>query len=109
MHTSETIKPELSSFKVEITIEKLKRCTSPSIRQILAELMPSSRYTLLSEIHKIINCIWNKEEPPHVGIYHVPIYKTATKLTVVIIERYHCCQRHTKFDRMFFPQGELHM
>jgi hypothetical protein len=31
--------------------------------------------------------------------------KRVTKLTVVIIEEYHCCQLDTKFYRTFFPLG----
>jgi hypothetical protein len=32
--------------------------------QILAELIQAGGETLLSEIHKLINSIWNKEELP---------------------------------------------
>jgi hypothetical protein len=39
MHTAEPLVPELSSFKVEIVTEKLKRYKSPSIDQILADLI----------------------------------------------------------------------
>jgi hypothetical protein len=39
MHTVKPLVPEPSSFGAEIAIEKLKRCTSPDIEQILAELI----------------------------------------------------------------------
>jgi hypothetical protein len=42
----------------------LKRYKSPGIDQILAELIQAGGNTLHSEIHKLINCIWNKEELP---------------------------------------------
>jgi hypothetical protein len=38
MHTAGPLVPEPTSFEVEIAIEKLKRCKSPSIEQIPAEL-----------------------------------------------------------------------
>jgi hypothetical protein len=53
-----------SSSEVEIAIEKLKRYKSPGIDQIPAELIQAGGETLSSEIHKLINCIWNKEELP---------------------------------------------
>jgi hypothetical protein len=61
MHTAGPLIPEPSSFEVEITIEKLKRYKSPGIDQILAELIPAGGNTLYSEMHKLINSIWNKK------------------------------------------------
>ena len=57
MHTAEQLVPELSAFQVEVAIEKLKRHKSPGIVQIPAELVRS-------EIHKLLNSTWNKEELP---------------------------------------------
>jgi hypothetical protein len=56
--------PEPSSSEDEIPIEKLKRYKSPGIDQIPAELIQAGGNTLRSEIHKLINCVWNKEELP---------------------------------------------
>jgi hypothetical protein len=42
----------------------LKRYKSPGIDQIPAELIQTGGNTLCSEIHKLINCIWKKEELP---------------------------------------------
>jgi hypothetical protein len=42
----------------------LKRYKSPGIDQITAELIQAGWNTLRSEIHILINCIWNKEELP---------------------------------------------
>jgi hypothetical protein len=65
IHTAEPLVPEPSSSEVEITIEKFKRYKSPGIYQILAELIQAGGggggEALHSEIHKLINCIWNKE------------------------------------------------
>jgi hypothetical protein len=49
---------------MEITIEKPKICEASCIDQILAELIQAGGNTLHSEIHKVINSIWNKEELP---------------------------------------------
>ena len=54
----------LSAFEVEMAIEKLKRHKSPSIDQIPTELVKAGSRTIQSEIHKLNNSIWNKEEWP---------------------------------------------
>jgi hypothetical protein len=64
IHTAEPLVPEPSSSEVEIANEKLKRYKSPGIDQITAELIQAGENTLRSEIHKLINCIWNKQEFP---------------------------------------------
>jgi len=47
-----------------MVIETIKRHKSPSFDQIPAELINSSGRTCRSEIYKLINSIWNKEELP---------------------------------------------
>jgi hypothetical protein len=64
IHTPEPLVPEPSSSEVENAIEKFKGYKSPGIDQIPAELIQAGGNTLCSEIHKCINCIWNKEELP---------------------------------------------
>jgi hypothetical protein len=73
--------PDPSPIEVEIAIEKLKRYKSPGCDQILAEPMQAGGETLWSEIHKIINFIWNKEEllDQWKGSIIVPIYKKGDK------------------------------
>jgi hypothetical protein len=61
IHTADPLVPESSSFDAEIAIEKAKL---PGTNQILAELIQTECNTLCSEIHKLINPIWNKEELP---------------------------------------------
>jgi hypothetical protein len=46
-----------SPFQVEISIAKLKKCKSPGISQILAELVQARGEALHSKIHKVIKCI----------------------------------------------------
>jgi hypothetical protein len=63
MRTPEPLFPELSCFKVQIA-ERLNIYKSPGSDQILAELIQAGYNTLRSEFHKLINCIWEKNELP---------------------------------------------
>jgi hypothetical protein len=47
-----------------MAIKKLKRHKSPGIDQIPAELIKAGGRTIRSEIHKLNNSIWNKQELP---------------------------------------------
>jgi hypothetical protein len=49
---------------VEIAIEKLKKYKSLGSDQIPEELIQAGDEILLSEINKLINSVWNKEELP---------------------------------------------
>jgi hypothetical protein len=55
----------------------LKKCKSPGSNQNPAELIQAAGERLRSEIHKLINYIWNKEELPQQWQEPiiVPIYK----------------------------------
>jgi hypothetical protein len=64
IHAAEPLAPGLSSFVVENPIAKLKKCKLPGINLILAELIQVGAETLRSEVHKVTNCIWIKEELP---------------------------------------------
>jgi hypothetical protein len=64
IHTAEPLVPEQSTFEFEMAIERLKRHNSPGFDQISAELIKAGGRTIRSEIHKIINSIWNREELP---------------------------------------------
>jgi hypothetical protein len=63
--TAELLVCDPSPFEVEIATAKLKRYKSPGSDQILTELIQAGSETLQSEIHKLINSIWNKEELPN--------------------------------------------
>jgi hypothetical protein len=63
IYTAEPL-PEPSASGFELATVKLKRHKSPGINQIPAELIKAGGKTILSEIHKIVISIWNKEEMP---------------------------------------------
>jgi hypothetical protein len=62
VHMVEPLVP--SRLEDEIAIAKLKKYKSPGSDEILAELIEAGGKILLSEIHKLINSVWNKEELP---------------------------------------------
>jgi hypothetical protein len=65
MHTDEPLLPDTSASEVEVVIGNLKKCKSPGVDQILAQLFQAGSETLLLEIHKLFELIRNKEEFPH--------------------------------------------
>jgi hypothetical protein len=66
---------------------------------------------LRSEIHKLFNSIWNKEELHNQWKESiiVPIKKKGDKVTVLIIVGYHVYQLHTTFYQIAFSQIEGHV
>jgi hypothetical protein len=62
VRAAEPLVPELSASEFEMAVEKLKRHKSLGIDQIPAELIKAGGRTIRSELHKLINSIWNKEE-----------------------------------------------
>jgi hypothetical protein len=60
VHTAEPLLPGPS----RLDIAKLKKYKSPGSDQIPAELIQAGGKILLSEIHKLVNSVWNKEELP---------------------------------------------
>jgi hypothetical protein len=64
VHTAEPLVPGPSRREVEIAIAKLKKYKSPGSDEIPAELIQVGGEILQSEIHKLINYVWNKEEFP---------------------------------------------
>jgi hypothetical protein len=80
MHIAEPLIPEPPSFKVEITIEKLKN-ESQGTDQIMAELIQVGDNILCADIHKLINSIWNEEElsQQQKESFTVPMYKKNDK------------------------------
>jgi hypothetical protein len=81
IHTAEPLVPEPSVSEVKIAIEKLQRHKSPGIDQIPAEMIKAGGRIIRSEIHKLINSIWNKEELPEQWKESiiVPVYKKGDK------------------------------
>jgi hypothetical protein len=81
MHTTEPLVPGPSSFEAELAIEKLKRYKLPGTDHIPAEMIQARCNILHSEIHKLSNSIWNKEEflQQWNESIIVPIYKNSDK------------------------------
>jgi hypothetical protein len=80
IHTAEPLVPEPSFSEVEISVEKLEKYKLPGIDHIPAELIQFGGNTLCSEIHKLINCIWNNKELAEQWKESiVPVYKKGDK------------------------------
>jgi hypothetical protein len=81
IHTAEPLVPEPSLVEVEIAIGKLNSYKSPGTDNIPSKLIKAGAETLYSEIHRLICCVWNKEELPQQWKEHiiVPIYKKGNK------------------------------
>jgi hypothetical protein len=109
--TAEPIVPEPSIFEVEMNTEKLKRCKSPGIDQIPAELIKAGGRKISSEINKLINSIWNKEEmlEEWKELIILPIYMKGDKTDCSNYTDISVLQLHTKFYPTSYCQGELHM
>jgi hypothetical protein len=87
MQTVETLIPKPSSFKVETATEELKIYKSPSTDKILTELVQAGGNILHSEIHKLINSIWNKEELLQQWKESITVFiNRVTELTVIVTE-----------------------
>jgi hypothetical protein len=63
--TNEPFVSQPSAPEVEVAIGKLKSCKFPGVDQIPAEQIQAGGEKLRSEIHKLIQFSWNKEEFPH--------------------------------------------
>jgi hypothetical protein len=64
IHTAEPLVRDPSPIGVEIAIAKLKRYKSSTSDQISAEMIQAGGGMLRSEIRKLVNSIWSKEELP---------------------------------------------
>jgi hypothetical protein len=64
VQTAEKLLTHPNPLEVEIGIAKLKRYKLPGSDQIPAELIRAGGQTLRSEIHKLINSLWNEDELP---------------------------------------------
>jgi hypothetical protein len=81
IHTVDPQAPEPLTFETEIATEILRRYKSPDTDHTPAELIQAGGETLCSEIHELVNSIWNKEELPQQRKVStvVPTYKTGNK------------------------------
>jgi hypothetical protein len=89
MHTPGLLVPELSAFEFEMDTEKLIP-KSLGTDQTPTELIKPEGRTILSEIHKLTNFIFNKEEltEQREESTIVPVDEKGDKTTVIIIEGY---------------------
>jgi hypothetical protein len=62
IHTAEPLVPDPSPFEAEIANAKLKWYKSAGSDEIPAELIQAGGEILRSEVHELINSVWNKEE-----------------------------------------------
>jgi hypothetical protein len=106
IHTVEPLVPEPSLVEVEIAIGKLKSYKSPVTVIIPAELIKAGGETY-SEIHRLICCIWNKEELPQQWKESIILQfiKRVIRLIVIIIEESPSYQLPTKFYLTFLWPG----
>jgi len=91
-----------------MAIYKLKRRKSPYINQIPAELIKAGGRKICSEIHKLINSNWNKEELPEEWKESiiVPAHEKGNKTECSnYIQAYHFCQLRTKLYLTSCHQG----
>jgi hypothetical protein len=89
IHTAEPLVPDPGPLEVQIAIAKMKGYKSPGSDQILAELVQAGGETLQSDIHKLINSVWNKEVLPEQFKESVTQFtRRMIKLTLLIIKTY---------------------
>jgi hypothetical protein len=76
-----------------MAIDKLDRHKSPDTDQILVELIKAGRRTIRSEIHKLINSIWNMRElctrthhPTHAPLAEYAAITPTTSMSTDTIE-----------------------
>jgi hypothetical protein len=81
IHTTEPSVPDPSHFEIEIAIKIFKNYKSPGSDQIRVKLIQAGGKLFRSDVHKLINSIWNKEEVPNQWKQSiiVPIYKKGDK------------------------------
>jgi hypothetical protein len=65
MHTAEPFLSEPSVVEVGVAFVKLKSYKSLGAGLISSELFQAGEKKLLSEIHKLLKLIWNRELLPH--------------------------------------------
>jgi hypothetical protein len=81
IHSPEPLAPEPIVGEVVMAIEKQKRRTPPGIDRMPTELVKAEGSIFRSEIRKLINSVWNKEELPEKlkESVVVPVYNKGNK------------------------------
>jgi hypothetical protein len=94
------------SASEEVSIGKFKRCKLPGADQIPADLIQGGGgVELHSEIHKFNKLIQKSGINQLLHLFT----RRKIKLTVVIIEAYHCCQLYIKMYPAFSSLEKFHM
>ena len=62
IHTAEPLVPQPSAFEVGMATEHLKRHRPPGTDQFPADLIKTGGIIFRSEMHMLINSVWNKVE-----------------------------------------------
>jgi len=88
--------PQPSAFEVAMATEKLKHHKSLSTDQIPAELIKIGGITVHSEIFKLFNTIWNKDELPQRWKESIIVSIYERGLKQIVVEAYHFCQVRAK-------------
>ena len=70
IHTPERLVHEPSVFEVQMATEKPKRHKTPGTDEIPADFIKAGSRIILSEIHKLINSIFNLLKPSGFFPYH---------------------------------------
>lgn len=88
---AEILELALSPSEINTFTENLKRYKSSSNDKNTSEFIKTGDESLLCEIRRVTNFVWNEEYLPQQWKYSnsVPIYKKENKLTVVVIETCH--------------------
>jgi hypothetical protein len=104
MQTAESFLPELTCIEAEIAIEEMGYKQKDD--EIPSGLIQVGGNTLRSEIQKLINSVWNKEELPQQWKESVivPTYKKGNTADLVTVEEYGWKQVHTKSYLMFISK-----
>ena len=86
IQTAKPLVPEANAVEFEMATKKLKSHKSTDINQNHEELIQVRGRAIISEMHTLINSVWNKEELPEEWkeSITVPIYR-AIKHTVLIL------------------------
>jgi hypothetical protein len=68
--------PEISTSEAEVTVGIFECYLSPGVVEISAKLIQAGGETLLSDVHKLITLIWNKERNSHLWKESVVDFET---------------------------------
>jgi hypothetical protein len=103
IHTAEPLVPDPSPLVVEFALQ-VEKYKSPGNDQIPTELIQAGSETLLSEIHKRIKFICNKEELPDQWkeLSNIPLSRLSPHVDEIIGDHQCVFQRNSSTTDQFF-------